>query len=807
MKFSSEETEVLKRTADSLGITQGVPDFDRDFEIPKEDDPLFGERKEANLRTEYFVFLWKIAEEKTKKAAGRELFMPGALSAFKEAFLDTLSGLWYEPAKETAESLCGKMPFPYREWLEEKLLPAVMSGEHFRETAMRFPVLGVQALIVTKNYARHIIEVMEAVKECEFLTKEHGAVRSVSASESDWHDHCRSVHILTFTDGEKIVYKPHSMAVDRGFTKWLDAMCDYANEEHFPLTESFDCKSGAFCRFIKHNPLKHPSDAGLFYHRMGFLMGAVYSLGGYDMHAENIIAEGAFPLPVDLETVLLSPDHFLTKVSAKEKLKGIHTAGFLPMLLSPPGIAPSGADSLTGLYNSSVNLPFYDDTVLRGSDYTDQICEGFTEFFDVLGKHQKEAYDILLSAFENVQIRVVIRATASYLRLLNFYEKAANLKSAEAYNKYTCVAGSFGDVLSDTEKQMIQSTEREAMLRLDVPKFDVVLTKASVDAIHENMSGMDEAFIQKQTDIIRFILNNPGADAGVDSEVFSENEGNKKYTPDDGNNLSKLIKYLMDYLDGGIVPIVEATANRRYYAGTGFGNSPYLLEGGLGAYLALGAYATAYDDEDVRLFLYNKRGLFTDIHNLGNAMSLRAPGMQDGLGGLIRGLCLCYEMGLFTQSELEPVFAAVYRDVLKPGSLRLLPPDFMHGAAGLLYAVKHIPEELRGDTYEDIVSALSKTAGDKAVNDLPLLVAKGISGNHTLLYGNAGILYRLAGESDSSFPEGETYELMNVLQNATAPVDGATAPDGFAYTGLFSGMSGILYALSRFKAPDKVPRI
>ena len=42
------------------------------------------------------------------------------------------------------------------------------------------------------------------------------------------------------------------------------------------------------------------------------------------------------------------------------------------------------------------------------------------------------------------------------------------------------------------------------MLRLDVPKFDVVLTKASVDAIHENMSGMDEAFIQKQTDIIRF---------------------------------------------------------------------------------------------------------------------------------------------------------------------------------------------------------------------------------------------------------------------------------------------------------------
>ena len=786
MIFNPEEISILENTADELGVSSAFKAFDWNFTISEENDPLFGEEKEANLRTEYFAYLWKVVEYRLRETPGRESFLPGSLSGLKEAFYETLSGLWYDPAKETAEILCGTMPFPYREWLEKKVLPLIMSGRHFHDMALAYPVLGVQAAIVTSAYALHIAEVMEAVSSLPRLFKVRGKVSDVSASESDWHDHSRSVHIITFSHGDKLVYKPHSMAVDRGFALWLDALCDRNKMEHFPLAKSRDCGKGSFCEFVQHNPLNSRKDAALFFYRCGFLMAAVYSLGGSDMHAENIIANGAFPLPVDLETVILTPDCILSRINNGSKTPGIESSGFLPALNIPPGLNPSGTDSLTSVFNSSSNLPYFEDETFRGSDYIDDICRGFSACFDILHLHREEMKDVFIKAFEGVEIRLVLRATSGYFRLLNFLEMPANIKNAQTYNKVSGRIDYNSSNLSREENARISETERTALLRLDIPKFNETLNKDSLDGLYRKLTDPDPSFVKNQSDMIRFTLTCIKADDDTDKPFLA---GSGK------NNIPNMAESFMNYLEGGIIPVVEAAKERRFYPGSRLGSAPYLLEGGLGIFIALGAYARAYNEKKVTEFLKGKAPVFTEIRNLGNALSKRATGISDGLGGLIRGLCIGLEMDLFSSEDVKPVFEAVIRDVIKPGDIPYLPCDFLHGSAGLLYAMERMPSEFKSGAYNDIILSLRDNLREKAVTDLPLK-AEEISTNHTLMYGNAGLLYR-SGD----------HRLARILEGVTSPIEGISAPGGYLYTGLFSGMSGILYSLSRYSSSDKVPEI
>ena len=60
---------------------------------------------------------------------------------------------------------------------------------------------------------------------------------------------------------------------------------------------------------IDRAPCRTKEEVTRFYERTGILMFLFYLLGTNDIHGENIIASGEYPVAIDLENLLGMPDH------------------------------------------------------------------------------------------------------------------------------------------------------------------------------------------------------------------------------------------------------------------------------------------------------------------------------------------------------------------------------------------------------------------------------------------------------------------------------------------------------------------
>ncbi|HEU9856653.1 TPA: DUF4135 domain-containing protein, partial [Streptococcus pneumoniae] len=94
-----------------------------------------------------------------------------------------------------------------------------------------------------------------------------------------------------------------------------------------------------FCEYIDTEECMNDLDVKGFYQRIGELLGILYSLNSVDFHYENIIAKGAYPVPIDLETLIhpqivdRNNDLSAFKKASKKFESSVITTGLLPIFL------------------------------------------------------------------------------------------------------------------------------------------------------------------------------------------------------------------------------------------------------------------------------------------------------------------------------------------------------------------------------------------------------------------------------------------------------------------------------------------
>lgn len=117
--------------------------------------------------------------------------------------------------------------------------------------------------------------------------------------------HCkgRSVVILTFKSGKKILYKPRDLQIDESF-KSLLGWCNGKGLDPPLRSIAVLAKDHyGWVEFIQNFPCKNEQELALFYKRLGVWLCLLHSLVTVDMHFENIIAAGSDPVIIDLETL------------------------------------------------------------------------------------------------------------------------------------------------------------------------------------------------------------------------------------------------------------------------------------------------------------------------------------------------------------------------------------------------------------------------------------------------------------------------------------------------------------------------
>lgn len=127
-------------------------------------------------------------------------------------------------------------------------------------------------------------------------------VKEVRTGKGDLHCGGRSVVELRLDIGIVVYYKPHPVVSDIIFYKFMDEIEDgeagYGN-----LYRCLDCIDYGWIRGIEHQECSLEEQIHNFYKRIGRMAGVCDLLGSHDLHYQNLIACGEYPVLVDLENI------------------------------------------------------------------------------------------------------------------------------------------------------------------------------------------------------------------------------------------------------------------------------------------------------------------------------------------------------------------------------------------------------------------------------------------------------------------------------------------------------------------------
>lgn len=363
-----------------------------------------------------------------------------------------------------------------------------------------------------------------------------GKVTAISGSLSDFHNRGRSVLILTFASGQKLVYKPKNLGLEVVFNQLLDWCNQHGAPLPFKVIKLLNRHSyGWVFDYVEQLPCEDEAAAQRFYQRAGMLLCLLYVLGGNDCHYENLIASGEHPVLVDTETLLHPQANPIEgSVQAIEEMTEIEQqfqdsvlrTGLLPHWdFSPDGqvaydisamgsVNPQQApwrvprwksvntDEMHLAYEKvqlavQANVPMLHGVALSPNDYLEEIVAGFRQMYHFLSERRQAllANNDYFAALQAQQVRFIFRAT-------KVYEVLKEKSLAPEFLRNGVERSIELDILSQTfltaglkpKAWSILRSELQAMEQLDIPYFG---TSCSSDALTVGLEQPIEKYFKQ----------------------------------------------------------------------------------------------------------------------------------------------------------------------------------------------------------------------------------------------------------------------------------------------------------------------
>ncbi|WP_374200853.1 type 2 lanthipeptide synthetase LanM family protein, partial [Streptomyces bambusae] len=277
------------------------------------------------------------------------------------------------------------------------------------------------------------------------------ALVGVELGAGDGHRGGRSVMLLRFADGTRLVYKPRPLSVHRHFNDlvaWFNALPDSADLRTLRL---LDRGEYGWVEFVEAGPCASAAEVETFYRRQGALLSLLHLIDGTDLHHENLIAAGAHPVLVDVETLFHPqlPGTATEDPAARALHDSVYRVGLLPQLfvgdhsaldmsavgggraaVSPVARADwadAGTDRMrlvrrAGRFGESANRPrLAGGATVEPTAHIEALCAGFRAGYAAIGAAREELLHetALLKAFAEDEVRVVVRPTWVYATLLD----------------------------------------------------------------------------------------------------------------------------------------------------------------------------------------------------------------------------------------------------------------------------------------------------------------------------------------------------------------------------------------------------
>lgn len=317
-----------------------------------------------------------------------------------------------------------------------------------------YPVLAHQLVRTTQQWAEYLYEFLthlcadwRSVRTTFAIGGDAGPLVDVEAGKGDRHRRGRSVLLLRFGSGTKLLYKPRSLRVDAHFQELLSWLNDRGAEPGLRPLKVLDCGDHGWTEFVEAAPCRGEEEVVRFYERQGSYLALLYVLDAADLHNENLLAAGEYPMLVDLEALfhprVPAEEQSLENLAAGALDRSVWQVGLLPRRVwsdqDSIGVDMSGLGGQAGQMNPhrlvgwerprtdemrvsrrraelpvGENLPRLGDQEVEVWEYREAVLAGFTGMYGLLRRSRAVLLAERLLRFTHDETRVVLRSTNVY---------------------------------------------------------------------------------------------------------------------------------------------------------------------------------------------------------------------------------------------------------------------------------------------------------------------------------------------------------------------------------------------------------
>jgi type 2 lantibiotic biosynthesis protein LanM len=526
---------------------------------------------------------------------------------------------------------------------------------------------------------------------------------------SDPHAGGRTVAEVRFSDGGRLAYKPRSLSPEVLF---YDIAARLAGEPGLPDQRHpaiLDAGDHGWMEWIAAAPCATEAEAADFYRRIGGLAALLRLLRGGDIHPENLIAAGPYPVLVDLECLfqpspadlgapdlLLDPQPFqnglmpaFASFDGGATMVPIAGAGAGQVPLRPlRTVAHAGTD---WAHMAQAWIPSFADGPTLGAepldirDHADDFAEGYRVTLLAIARRQ----DLIPDDLAAVEVRYLAASTNVYAMVLERALAPAALASEDAFQAAVSRAGRRTPMAGAPETwAALVGAETEAMDGLDVPAFRFRPDRPDIAAAGGGL--IRGAFLTPMARRVRDEhagLTAEGGEAEAAALRACLARSSEPAGPRDGSVSERdVLRALTDRIAELALPAPGGpTWVRLWEQIPGFvaPAGPGLMYGAGGVAIALAEAGRALDDERLVRLSLDALAPWRRVAADGRAAELASwigPGWGRGLGGMIAAFAWCGQLLEEARllDEAEFLAQAAGAALAHPGV-----PDVLDGAAGL----------------------------------------------------------------------------------------------------------------------------
>ena len=552
-------------------------------------------------------------------------------------------------------------------------------------------------------------------------------LEAVELTESDPHNGHGQVAVCTVS-GTRVVYKPKDLSAEALLSE-LVGWCNRIGMDLGPATEVLARDGYGWVGYIEQTPAD-TEGARRFYTRIGRLAALLFALGGNDAHAQNVVACGDAPVVIDAETVLQPA---LPAEDGRPAVEWVVDGLLLPRWLCTAGVAmdisATGAPGTTvrrtelqwqnpgtpqmelvplqvavADFPSAVRSPTGD--LYRPEDHAAEILSGFRQGWRQISGH---VFDFTgpggwLDRLANVPVRVLVRITRTYTRLLDTALDPTLLRSGVARSihlDHVARAAFDRDAEqwlghTDAERRMLEDGDvplfsvraDEAALRSTEGSVLIRFEESSLARARRRLAAPGDHHLELQSEVIRASLAT--APSGCRSKAFEA--ASCAHRSDAGGIdpaaaaavVAARMSAQVTKFGGPSAPLGLVVASPSQWAINVPG--PGLYDGRIGLAVALTGGAAALDDHVLaELARQVAEPVLEDAVARPRRLVLaHGLGGRDGVGGILLGLALVQRIEPLADPGLEAAFRALLRAVTEDDLDRADPLDLLDGLPGLV---------------------------------------------------------------------------------------------------------------------------